>query len=110
MPPSFSLAGKVAFVTGASYGIGEGLSRSLADAGARVAVGARSMTSCRNVAPSICGIRMSETTTEMSLMSPSFCRASWINCSVSLSSALVALGALLADLAAAVADPRQRDA
>jgi 2-deoxy-D-gluconate 3-dehydrogenase len=42
MPPSFSLAGKVAFVTGASYGIGEGLSRSLAEAGARVAVGARS--------------------------------------------------------------------
>jgi NAD(P)-dependent dehydrogenase (short-subunit alcohol dehydrogenase family) len=42
MPPSFSLAGKVAFVTGASYGIGEGLSRALAEAGARVAVGARS--------------------------------------------------------------------
>lgn len=42
MPPSFSLAGKVAFVTGASYGIGEGLSRALAEVGARVAVGARS--------------------------------------------------------------------
>ena len=40
--PSFSLAGNVAFVTGASYGIGEGLARALTAAGAKVAVGARS--------------------------------------------------------------------
>jgi len=40
--PSFSLAGQVALVTGASYGIGHGLARALAAAGARVAVAARS--------------------------------------------------------------------
>jgi len=40
--PNFSLAGKVALVTGASYGIGAGLARALAAAGARVAVSARS--------------------------------------------------------------------
>jgi NAD(P)-dependent dehydrogenase (short-subunit alcohol dehydrogenase family) len=40
--PAFSLAGQVALVTGASYGIGAGLARALAAAGASVAVGARS--------------------------------------------------------------------
>ncbi len=40
-PPSFSLAGQVALVTGASRGIGHGLALALAAAGARVAVTAR---------------------------------------------------------------------
>ncbi len=40
-PPSFSLAGQIALVTGASRGIGRGLAVALAAAGARVAVTAR---------------------------------------------------------------------
>lgn len=39
--PDFSLTGKVAVVTGASMGIGHGLAKALAAAGARVAVAAR---------------------------------------------------------------------
>jgi NAD(P)-dependent dehydrogenase (short-subunit alcohol dehydrogenase family) len=54
--PSFSLAGKVAFVTGASYGIGEGLARALAAAGARVAVGARSAEPLTRLAHDIGGL------------------------------------------------------
>lgn len=53
--PSFSLAGKVALVTGASYGIGEGLSRALALAGAEVAVGARSRGPLEELARDIGG-------------------------------------------------------
>jgi NAD(P)-dependent dehydrogenase (short-subunit alcohol dehydrogenase family) len=56
MSPSFSLDGKVAFVTGASYGIGEGLSRALAAAGARVAVGARSAKPLQALARDIGGL------------------------------------------------------
>ena len=40
--PDFTLAGQVAFITGASKGIGFGVARALAHAGARVAVAARS--------------------------------------------------------------------
>jgi NAD(P)-dependent dehydrogenase (short-subunit alcohol dehydrogenase family) len=54
--PSFSLHGKVAFVTGASYGIGQGLARSLAAAGARVAVGARSREPLAELAREIDGV------------------------------------------------------
>src|SRR6186713_299106 len=54
--PSFSLAGKIAFVTGASYGIGEGLARALAGAGARVAVGARSAEPLARLAREIDGL------------------------------------------------------
>jgi NAD(P)-dependent dehydrogenase (short-subunit alcohol dehydrogenase family) len=43
MYPNFDLSGKVAVVTGASMGIGHGLAKALAHAGARVAVTARSM-------------------------------------------------------------------
>jgi NAD(P)-dependent dehydrogenase (short-subunit alcohol dehydrogenase family) len=41
MYPSFNLTGKVAVVTGASMGIGYGLAKALADAGAKVVAAAR---------------------------------------------------------------------
>lgn len=41
MNEMFSLEGKVAWVTGASYGIGMGLARALARAGAKIAINAR---------------------------------------------------------------------
>lgn len=37
----FSLEGKTAFVTGASYGLGVGFARALAEAGANVVLAAR---------------------------------------------------------------------
>jgi NAD(P)-dependent dehydrogenase (short-subunit alcohol dehydrogenase family) len=54
--PEFSLAGQVALVTGASYGIGAGLARALAAAGARVAVGARSQKPLDALAREIDGL------------------------------------------------------
>ncbi len=45
MQPNFSIQGKVAIVTGASKGIGYGLAKALAAAGAKVAVVARSKAS-----------------------------------------------------------------
>jgi 2-deoxy-D-gluconate 3-dehydrogenase len=54
--PSFSLAGKIALVTGASYGIGEGLSRALALQGAEVAVAARSREPLEALAAEIGGL------------------------------------------------------
>ena len=47
MAPSFSLEGQVAVVTGASKGIGHGLALALAQAGAKVAVTARSLPELR---------------------------------------------------------------
>jgi len=54
--PNFSLAGQVALVTGASYGIGEGLARALAAAGASVAVAARSRARLDVLAAEIGGL------------------------------------------------------
>ncbi len=51
--PSFSLAGRVALVTGASRGIGRGLAEALAAAGATVAVTARAREDAHAVADSI---------------------------------------------------------
>jgi len=45
MQPNFSIQGKVAIVTGASKGIGYGLAKALAAAGAKVAVAARNKAS-----------------------------------------------------------------
>ncbi|HEY3110985.1 MAG TPA: SDR family NAD(P)-dependent oxidoreductase, partial [Chloroflexota bacterium] len=46
----FSLTGKVALITGASHGIGEGIALGLADAGADVALAARSVGDLERVA------------------------------------------------------------
>lgn len=54
--PNFSLEGQVVLVTGASYGIGEGLARSLAAAGANVAVAARSREPLEALAKDIGGL------------------------------------------------------
>ena len=51
--PQFDLQGQVAVVTGASKGIGYGLARALAHAGARVAVAARDMDALQGLADEI---------------------------------------------------------
>jgi NAD(P)-dependent dehydrogenase (short-subunit alcohol dehydrogenase family) len=56
MTVRFDLSNKVALVTGASRGIGFGLARALADAGARVAVAARAERELDELAASIGGL------------------------------------------------------
>src|SRR6516162_9727953 len=51
----FDISGRVALVTGASSGLGEGLARALASAGARVAVVARRQDRLAELVPRIAG-------------------------------------------------------
>lgn len=51
--PSFDISGQVAVVTGASKGIGFGIAKALADAGAKVAVTARSIDQLHTLANEI---------------------------------------------------------
>ena len=52
----FSLEGKTAFVTGASYGLGVGFARALAEAGANVVLAARSVDKLTDVATQLDGL------------------------------------------------------
>ncbi|KGE19710.1 SDR family NAD(P)-dependent oxidoreductase [Paenibacillus wynnii] len=53
MYPSFDLTGKIAVITGASMGIGQGLAKALAHAGAKVILTARSVQALEAVAEEI---------------------------------------------------------
>lgn len=53
---AFSLEGKVAIVTGASHGIGEGVAKAYAAAGADVAIAARNVEDLRRVAADIAAL------------------------------------------------------
>src|SRR5919108_3811979 len=49
----FDLSGKVAIVTGSSRGIGRAIAEAIAEAGARVAISARNLEPCEEVAAAI---------------------------------------------------------
>ena len=53
MYPSFDLTGRIAVITGASMGIGQGLAKALAHAGAKVVLTARSVEALESVAEEI---------------------------------------------------------
>ena len=58
MPPRDDLTGQIALVTGGGRGVGAGIARELADAGARVAVAARTRQQVDDVAHEIGGLAL----------------------------------------------------
>src|SRR5216117_4491054 len=58
VPPQDDLTSQVALVTGGGRGIGAGIARELADAGARVAVGARTRSQVEEVVAEIGGLAL----------------------------------------------------
>jgi NAD(P)-dependent dehydrogenase (short-subunit alcohol dehydrogenase family) len=73
--PSFSLAGQVALVTGASHGIGRGVARSLAAAGAKVVVAARSTAVIEELADEIDGVPVTMDVTQIPSIRRGFAEA-----------------------------------
>ena len=71
----FSLEGKTAFVTGASYGLGVGFAKALAEAGANVVLAARSVDKLTDVARQLDGLGVKTLVQHCDVTDPATVRA-----------------------------------
>ena len=71
----FSLEGKTAFVTGASYGLGVGFAKALAEAGANVVLAARSVDKLTDVARQLDGLGVKTLVQHCDVTDPTTVRA-----------------------------------